>query len=68
MPPAHTGGVMADRRVPPQETPPVEGSTSSAHPERPDGGIWDHPMMWVSLIVAGAVIVALFFAFRIAGL
>ncbi|MFF8835794.1 DUF6480 family protein [Streptomyces sp. NPDC015130] len=62
---------MADRPAPapvrPEETPPAEGSTSSAHPERPDGGVWEHPMMWVSLIVLGAVMVALLFAFRIGG-
>ncbi|MFJ3582958.1 DUF6480 family protein [Streptomyces sp. NPDC090127] len=58
---------MVDKLVPPQETPPGEGSTSSAHPERPDGGMWEHPLMWVSLIVVGSVMVALLFAFRIGG-
>ncbi|MCZ0983578.1 DUF6480 family protein [Streptomyces diastatochromogenes] len=53
--------------VPPEETPPVEGCTSSAHPERPDGGAWEHPMIWVSLIVFGAVLGAAFFLFRIFG-
>ncbi|WP_411073098.1 DUF6480 family protein [Streptomyces sp. cmx-4-25] len=56
---------MAEPLVPPEETPPVEGSTSSAHPERPDGGIWEHPMIWVSLILLGSLSVALFFALRI---
>ncbi|MFB7936550.1 DUF6480 family protein [Streptomyces sp. NPDC004779] len=53
--------------VPPGETPPAEGSTSSAHQERPDGGIWEHPMVWVSLIAFGSVLVALLFAFRVGG-
>ncbi|MFB6840626.1 DUF6480 family protein [Streptomyces sp. NPDC056361] len=59
--------MAADKPVPPQETPPAEGSTSSAHRERPDGGIWEHPKVWISLIVIGAVMVALFFALRITG-
>ncbi|MFJ4213933.1 DUF6480 family protein, partial [Streptomyces hydrogenans] len=54
--------------VRPGETPPAEGSTSSAHPERPDGGIWEHPKLWLSLIVLGSVMVALLFAFRVGGL
>ncbi|GGY51897.1 DUF6480 family protein [Streptomyces omiyaensis] len=53
--------------VPPEETPPAEGSTSSAHPDGADGGIWEHPMIWVSLIVAGAVLGSLFFLFRFLG-
>ncbi|MGA4946854.1 MULTISPECIES: DUF6480 family protein [Streptomyces] len=56
---------MAEPLVPPEETPPVEGSTSSAHPEQPDGGVWEHPMLWVSLILLGSLSVALFFALRI---
>lgn len=56
---------MAEPLVPPEEPPPVEGSTSSAHPERPDGGVWEHPMLWVSLILLGSLSVALFFALRI---
>ncbi|MER5963559.1 DUF6480 family protein [Streptomyces sp. NPDC002057] len=59
---------MTEPLVPPQETPPVEGSISSAHPERPDGGIWEHPMLWVALTSFGALLVALFFVFRIFGL
>ncbi|MFG2839376.1 DUF6480 family protein [Streptomyces zaomyceticus] len=58
---------MTEPLIPPEETPPVEGSTSSAHQERPDGGLWEHPMFWVSLIVLGAVLIALFFVFRIFG-
>ncbi|MFH8729856.1 DUF6480 family protein [Streptomyces termitum] len=54
--------------VPPEETPPVEGSTSSAHPERADGGVWEHPVFWVALIGLGAVLGALFFLFRLIGL
>ncbi|MER5736788.1 MULTISPECIES: DUF6480 family protein [unclassified Streptomyces] len=59
---------MTERIVVPEETPPVEGSTSSAHPERADGGIWEHPTAWVSLIIAGAALVALFFVFRLVAL
>ncbi|MFC9344067.1 DUF6480 family protein [Streptomyces sp. NPDC057020] len=55
---------MTQPLVPPQETPPAEGSTSSAHQERPDGGIWEHPMFWLSLIAVGAVMGGLFFIFR----
>ncbi|MFJ6251653.1 MULTISPECIES: hypothetical protein [unclassified Streptomyces] len=53
--------------VPPEETPLVEGSTSSAHPERTDGGVWEHPIIWVSLVVFGALLDASFFLFRIFG-
>ncbi|MFJ6405503.1 DUF6480 family protein [Streptomyces hydrogenans] len=53
--------------VRPEETPPAEGSTSSAHPERPDGGVWEHPKLWLGLIVLGSVMVALLFAFRVGG-
>ncbi|MEE1820134.1 MULTISPECIES: DUF6480 family protein [unclassified Streptomyces] len=60
--------MAAEKSVPPQETPPAEGSTSSAHPERPDGGIWEHPMVWLSLIVIGSLAIALFFGLRIADL
>ncbi|WP_328485145.1 DUF6480 family protein [Streptomyces zaomyceticus] len=58
---------MTEPLIPPEETPPAEGSTSSAHQERPDGGLWEHPMFWVSLIVLGAALTALFFVFRIFG-
>ncbi|MET9728639.1 DUF6480 family protein [Streptomyces zaomyceticus] len=58
---------MTEPLIPPEETPPAEGSTSSAHQERPDGGLWEHPMFWVSLIVLGAALIALFFVFRIFG-
>ncbi|MFD7962914.1 DUF6480 family protein [Streptomyces zaomyceticus] len=58
---------MTEPLIPPEETPPAEGSTSSAHQERPDGGLWEHPMFWVSLIVLGAVLISLFFVFRIFG-
>ncbi|MER7956500.1 DUF6480 family protein [Streptomyces sp. NPDC096030] len=59
---------MTEPLVPPQETPPAEGSTSSAHQERADGGMWEHPMVWVSVIVAGSALIALFFVFRMVGL
>ncbi|MEK9520789.1 DUF6480 family protein [Streptomyces sp. NPDC087908] len=55
---------MTQPLVPPQETPPAEGSTSSAHQERADGGIWEHPRVWLALISAGAVLGGLFFLFR----
>ncbi|MFH8576695.1 DUF6480 family protein [Streptomyces zaomyceticus] len=58
---------MTEPLIPPGETPPAEGSTSSAHQERPDGGLWEHPMFWISVIVLGAVLVSLFFVFRIFG-
>ncbi|AOT62293.1 MULTISPECIES: DUF6480 family protein [Streptomyces] len=52
----------------PGETPPVEGSTAEAHEERPDRGVWEHPRIWLALILLGCVIVAAFFVARIAGL
>ncbi|MCY0944307.1 MULTISPECIES: DUF6480 family protein [Streptomyces] len=58
---------MSAHPVPPEETPPVEGSTAEAHPERPDGGLWEHPRFLLTLIVIGAVLFAGFFAARIAG-
>ncbi|MFD7027267.1 DUF6480 family protein [Streptomyces sp. NPDC059917] len=59
---------MSTHRVTPTETPPVEGSTAEAHQERPDGGVWEHPWFLLGLIVLGTVLVAGFFAARIAGL
>ncbi|WP_328787042.1 DUF6480 family protein [Streptomyces avidinii] len=59
---------MSARPVMPEETPSVEGSTAEANQERPDGGIWEHPWFFLGLIVVGAVLVAGFFAARIAGL
>ncbi|MEU1040695.1 DUF6480 family protein [Streptomyces sp. NPDC005551] len=56
---------MTEPLVPPEETPPVEGSTAEAHQERADGGPWEHPRIWIFLIVAGAVIVAAYFIARI---
>jgi hypothetical protein len=56
---------MTDPRVPPEETPPVEGSTAEAHEERADGGMWEHPRVWLWLIVLLAVVVAAFFVARI---
>ncbi|MFE5512305.1 hypothetical protein ACFQ9J_17155 [Streptomyces sp. NPDC056529] len=58
---------MAEPLVPPEETPPVENSASSAHVERADGGVWEHPMVWLSLILVGSLSVALFFVLRIFG-
>ncbi|MFD3548274.1 DUF6480 family protein [Streptomyces sp. NPDC058655] len=59
---------MSEQRIPPGETPPVEGSTAEAHEERPDGGVWEHPRFLLALIVLVAVLVAGFFAARIGGL
>ncbi|MFF3617343.1 DUF6480 family protein [Streptomyces sp. NPDC002580] len=56
---------MPDSLQPPGETPPVEGSIAEAHPERPDGGIWEHPFFWLTLIVIGSVCIAGYFMFRI---
>ncbi|MFE1232343.1 DUF6480 family protein [Streptomyces sp. NPDC059442] len=56
---------MTDPLVPPEETPPVEGSTAEAHEERADGGIWEHPAFWLWLVVIGGVIVAGFFIARV---
>ncbi|MEU2159855.1 DUF6480 family protein [Streptomyces chengbuensis] len=52
---------MAERRVPPQETPPAEASIAEAHQERPDGGLWEHPVVILSLIVACCVVFAALF-------
>ncbi|MFE3765456.1 DUF6480 family protein [Streptomyces sp. NPDC059104] len=59
---------MSTSRVPPGETPPGEGSTASAHRERADGGLWEHPGVFVFLIVLGALMVAGFFMARIWGM
>ncbi|MFJ6913498.1 hypothetical protein ACIQUX_06010 [Streptomyces sp. NPDC101133] len=48
----------------PTQTPPVEGSTAEAHEERPDGGVWEHPYLWLGPVVAGSVITAAFFLLR----
>ncbi|MFJ4963907.1 hypothetical protein EES43_28265 [Streptomyces sp. ADI96-02] len=53
--------------TPPQETPPAEGSIGDAHQERPDGGIWEHPVVWMGLIMLGALVIAGFFIGRIFG-
>ncbi|MFF8871918.1 DUF6480 family protein [Streptomyces massasporeus] len=58
---------MTEPLRPPEETPPVEGSTAEAHPEQPDGVIWEHPRVWLSLIVIGCLLVAGFFVVRILG-
>ncbi|MFA3872921.1 hypothetical protein ACSLFT_35050 (plasmid) [Streptomyces sp. G6] len=46
----------------------MEGSTAEAHQERPDGGVWEHPYIWLSLIAVGSVIVAAFFLLRFVSL
>ncbi|MER7760667.1 DUF6480 family protein [Streptomyces sp. NPDC097619] len=66
--PLPRGGAVNTPRIPPEETPPAEGSIGSAHPERPDGGLWEHPRAFLALIALGALLVAAFFAVRIAGL
>ncbi|MGW1727875.1 DUF6480 family protein [Streptomyces sp. NPDC002306] len=55
---------MTEQLHPPGETPPVEGSTAEAHTERPDGGLWEHPFVWLSLIVIGCALIAAFFVAR----
>ncbi|KAB2591066.1 DUF6480 family protein [Streptomyces arboris] len=59
---------MAVLLNPPTETPPAEGSIGDAHEERPDGGVWEHPAVWIGLIVLGALLVAGFFVARVVGL
>ncbi|MET9730489.1 DUF6480 family protein [Streptomyces sp. NPDC006458] len=59
---------MNESLPPPGETPPAEGSTAEAHRERPDGGIWEHPHVWLSLIVLGCLLVAAFFLVRVISL
>ncbi|WCD90951.1 hypothetical protein KPP03845_107380 [Streptomyces xanthophaeus] len=54
--------------VTPEETPSGEGCIAEAHQERPDGGLWEHPWLFLGLIALGTVLVAGFFAARIAGL
>lgn len=58
---------MSTPKVPPEETPEAEGSTASAHQERPDGGLWEHPWAFLGLIAFGAAMVAAFFVVRIIG-
>lgn len=58
---------MSTPKVPPGETPPAEGSTASAHIERADGGPWEHPGVFVALIITGACLIAAFFIARIWG-
>lgn len=59
---------MTEPLIPPEETPPAEGSTAEAHEERADGGLWEHPGIWLGLIVVGAVLIAAFFIFRLIAL
>ncbi|MEV1023139.1 hypothetical protein [Streptomyces sp. NPDC050264] len=56
---------MTDPLVPPEEPPPAEGSIAE---ERADGGLREHPGIWLWLIAAGAVLVAAFFLARLAAL
>ncbi|MCX5416232.1 DUF6480 family protein [Streptomyces sp. NBC_00059] len=58
---------MAISLTPPGETPPAEGSISEAHVERPDGGIWEHPALWASVVLLGSVVFAGYFIARIFG-
>ncbi|GGQ53892.1 DUF6480 family protein [Streptomyces asoensis] len=55
---------MSEPLRPPGETPAAEGSTAEAHQERPDGGIWEHPRIWVALIAIGCLLFAAFFLVR----
>ncbi|GGQ10069.1 DUF6480 family protein [Streptomyces roseolilacinus] len=56
---------MTEPLRPPGETPPVEGSTAEAHVEKPDGGIWEHPRVWLTLVLIGCVMVAGYFLLRV---
>ncbi|OIJ68459.1 DUF6480 family protein [Streptomyces mangrovisoli] len=56
---------MTPPRIPPGETPPVEGSIAEAHQERADGGLWEHPRVWLFLILLGCLLVAGFFVARV---
>ncbi|MFD7779042.1 DUF6480 family protein [Streptomyces sp. NPDC059753] len=56
---------MTDPLVPPEETPPAEGSIAETHEERADGGLWDHPLIWVWRMVASAAIFAALFIVRL---
>ncbi|MER7575777.1 DUF6480 family protein [Streptomyces sp. NPDC126514] len=56
---------MSEQLPPPGETPLAEGSTAEAHPEPPDGGVWDHPWWWLSLVVIGSLLIAGFFLARV---
>ncbi|MFD6416214.1 DUF6480 family protein [Streptomyces sp. NPDC060194] len=58
---------MTEPLVPPEETPPVEGSIAEAHEEEPDKALWSHPGMWVGLIVFGCVLIVGFFVGRLLG-
>ncbi|MEU8777335.1 DUF6480 family protein [Streptomyces sp. NPDC048606] len=58
---------MSTPKVPPGETPPAEGSIGSAHRERADGGIWEHPRAFLVPIVLGSLMIAAFFIARIWG-
>ncbi|MET8173171.1 hypothetical protein [Streptomyces clavifer] len=53
--------------TPPGETPPCEGCISEAHVERADGGVWEHPVFWASLVMFGSLVVAGYFIARIFG-
>ncbi|MCQ6553260.1 DUF6480 family protein [Streptomyces sp. C10-9-1] len=55
---------MTEPLVPPEETPPAEGSTAEVHEEPRDGGIWEHPWFWLGIIALGAVLFGAFFVFR----
>ncbi|WP_055716327.1 DUF6480 family protein [Streptomyces torulosus] len=60
----HETGTRSEQLPPPEETPAAEGSTAEAHHERPDGGIWEHPHLWLFLIALGALLFAAFFLVR----
>ncbi|MDG5806475.1 DUF6480 family protein [Streptomyces ossamyceticus] len=60
----HETDARSEQLPPPEETPAAEGSTAETHRERPDGGIWEHPHLWLFLIALGALLFAAFFLVR----
>ncbi|MDT0567244.1 DUF6480 family protein [Streptomyces sp. DSM 3412] len=60
----HEAGAGSEQLSPPGETPAAEGSTAEAHRERPDGGLWEHPHLWLFLLAVGGLLVAAFFLVR----
>lgn len=64
----YPGSARPHLLVQPTETPPCEGCTAEAHEEKADGGLWEHPYLWLGLIVLGMLVTAAYFVARIGGL